>query len=108
MQRLVFIDDDEEELKSMERLVAGAYRYVPVHWPHQRPTQMHIGKPPAIFVSDLYLPPPDQGRGPKDLPRMVLQAHAVRAKRVGKCFRKLFPGPEDAKKRLKKTDRGWR
>jgi CheY-like chemotaxis protein len=103
MERLVFIDDDLEELKSMKRLVAGAYELIQVHWPRQKPTEELIGEPPALFVSDLYLPPGDQPDDVKDLPQDMLKAHAVKARGIANRFCTLFPGPRNAKKRLKDT-----
>ncbi len=91
MERLVFIDDDEAELKSVKRLVAGAYEYVPLHWPRQKPTEEFIGEPPAIFVSDLYLPPGDQGDGPIDYPEKVRKMHAARADRMYGHVPRPFP-----------------
>ena len=103
MKRLVFIDDDEEELKCMRKIVGGAYEYTQLHWPRQKPTKRFVGAPPAIFVSDLYLPPADHGGDPVDHPPKVLKKQAASAKRVGNCFPKLYPGPRDAKQRLRET-----
>ncbi len=70
MRRLVFIDDDPEELESMREIVREEYDYIPLQWPSQKPTGERIGAPPDIFVSDLYLPGPDSS-GEEIQPRGV-------------------------------------
>jgi hypothetical protein len=77
MDRLAFIDDDEDELARVRELVEGAYEFVPIHWPRQKPTEALAGRPPALFVSDLYMPPPDHPVDPTDHPKEVLEAHAA-------------------------------
>ena len=79
MDRLVFIDDDEDELELMRGLVVGAYEYVPLHWPRQKPAEDLTGSPPDIFVSDLYLPPKDDGDDPIDHSKEVLEMQAAKA-----------------------------
>ncbi len=62
MAKLVFIDDDPEELDKMRPIVGDEYDYRPIPWPLDGSLEDAIGEPgPDIFVLDLYLPP---GSGP--------------------------------------------
>ena len=65
--RLVFVDDDESELRDLQPLLSSDYEYLPLHWPNQRPTRMTVGDPPALFVLDMYLPPSDRSV-PENIP----------------------------------------
>src|SRR5713226_1291799 len=103
MERLVFIDDDEEELEGFASLVAGEFDYVPLHWPRQKPSEATVGDAPALFVSDLYLPSSDHVEQVVDFSVAMLGAQSAMAEKVGTCFRNLFPGPRHAKRRLRET-----
>lgn len=103
MDRLVFIDDDEDELARVKDLVAGAYEFVQVHWPQEKPTEELIGRPPDLFVSDLYMPPSEHRVDPADHCKEVLEAQAARAGKIAERILRLYPGPRHAKKRLKET-----
>jgi len=63
MRRLVFIDDDEQELKDFATIVQGDYVYTPIHWPGQE-VDLFRDPGPDIFVSDLYLPPSQGDKEP--------------------------------------------
>jgi hypothetical protein len=54
--RLVFIDDDPQELTDLGKIVGDDYDYKPVRWPVAEPIERSIGAAPAIFVLDLYFP----------------------------------------------------
>lgn len=103
MEKLVFIDDDEDKLRSFGELVAGAYECVTLHWPSQKPDEDTVGMAPAIFVSDLYLPSADYSDTLVDFPTEELQRQAEIATEVASCFPKLYPGPRNAKKRMRET-----
>jgi CheY-like chemotaxis protein len=62
--RLVFVDDDPQELEDFGSIVTDEYSYQPVHWPLSGSLDDIVGKPPAIFVLDMYFPP--VGDGPPD------------------------------------------
>src|SRR5712692_1007637 len=104
MKRLVFVDDDREELEAMEQLVVGAYEFVGLHWPRQVPNRVTIGEPtPAIFVSDLYVPSLNGGDEPIYFPPVVLAKQMELAKRTAEEFMQLYPGPTNAKRRMRQT-----
>lgn len=100
MRRLVFIDDDETELKAFSDVVRGSYECETVHWPKEA-AKLFGGSKPNIFVSDLYLPSLDGDRTPTDADRQV----AARAARdVGDSFSSLcVDSSTDDKSRLRKT-----
>jgi hypothetical protein len=51
VDRLVFIDDDEDELATFNSLVSDAFDCVLLHWPTDKPTREAVGDPaPVIFV----------------------------------------------------------
>jgi DNA-binding NarL/FixJ family response regulator len=102
MRRLVFIDDDETELKTFHNIVANSYMYETVHWPRES-AKLFAGSSPDIFVSDLYLPSVDGDRTPTDADK---QKAAREAKEVGNSFLDLYADTAiDAKARLQKTMR---
>jgi len=104
MDRLVFIDDDPDELRIMQDLVVDIYEYLGLDWPTQVPDRATIREPdPAIFVSDLYVPSPTYREGAADFPDAVLARQAELAKKTAAAFLKLYPGPRDAKKRMRGT-----
>ena len=56
MPRLVFIDDDPDELKTFSKIAGVVYDCTTVHWPRES-AKLFNDPGPDIFVSDLYLPP---------------------------------------------------
>lgn len=104
MDRLVFIDDDADELRIVQDLVSGTYEYLGLHWPEQVPDRATIGEPePVIFLSDLYVPPPTHRDVAADFPDEVLAGQAELARKTAEAFLQLYPGPRDAKKRMRQT-----
>ena len=104
MRRLVFVDDDESELAAMGKIVEGRYRYVPIHWPHERPTdEGKVKDPPDIVVLDLYLPP-GHGEIPATMPDADRQSQREGARDLAERLQTLYPGPPyDDKKVLRDT-----
>jgi hypothetical protein len=82
MERLVFIDDDKDELESFQKLVSRVYECVPIHWPRRKPTEEHVGARPVIFVSDLCLPPGDCVDDLVDFPAKELEDQAKMAEGI--------------------------
>jgi DNA-binding NarL/FixJ family response regulator len=85
MRQLVFIDDDEQELRDFRDIVGGHYDYTTVHWPGES-AKLESGQAPNIFVSDLYLPPPSGDTTPTPAQR---GATASRANQVAERFSAL-------------------
>ena len=54
MTHLIFIDDDETELKALETIVGGDYECTLVHWPREA-AKLHADRPPDLVVSDYFL-----------------------------------------------------
>ncbi len=104
MRRLVFVDDDKQELTAMGQLVEGKYEYVPLHWPHESPTdERKVNDPPDIFVLDLYLPP-GHSEIPAEIPAAERQSQSEAARDLADRFQKLYSGPpHDDKKLLRDT-----
>jgi len=104
MKRLVFVDDDRDELEAMEQLVVGTYAFVGLHWPREVPNRVTIGEPtPAIFVSDLYVPSLNGRDEFIDFPAEVLAKQTELAKKTAEAFMRLYPGPQNAKRRMRQT-----
>ena len=101
MRRLVFIDDDAEELKSMREIVQEEYDYIPLHWPNQRPTKELVGTLPDIFVSDLYLPARDSSEERIQNGQRLSQRQV--ASQIADHFGKLYDLSLDDKELLRKT-----
>ena len=100
MRRLVFIDDDQNELESFRVIVKGEYDCTTVHWPRES-AKLFRNPPPDIFVSDLYLPSPAGDAVPGAADR---DAAAEAAKRVAARFSCLSADPgSDHKARLRET-----
>lgn len=100
MPRLIFIDDDQQELEDFRDIVGSVYDYTTVHWPSE--SARIFNRPgPDIFVSDLYLPPRTGDRRPT----MAERDYAARAaSAVAAQFDSLFKAPTlDDKERLRKT-----
>jgi DNA-binding NtrC family response regulator len=98
--RLVFIDDDKEELRKFRKIVKGNCLCRTIHWPHQS-EELFKSPPPDVFVSDLYLPP----RGGDTTPTAAEIEDAKRAaRRVAKRFSSLYRGrSRNGKVLLRKT-----
>lgn len=101
MRRLVFVDDDDEELKNMAKLVEGKYDYLPLHWPKQRPENL-VGEPPDIFVLDLYLPPGHR-EARAEIPAEEREAQAEVAHELAKRFEGLYGSVDKDKALLQAT-----
>ncbi len=103
MRRLVFVDDDNDEIDNMANLVEGSYAYLGLHWPQKRPENL-VGEPPDIFVLDLYLPPGHR-QAVDDIPAEERRDQAVLAEDVADGFAKLYTAdpPYSDKARLRET-----
>jgi DNA-binding NarL/FixJ family response regulator len=100
MRRLVFIDDDESELEAFRKIVSGVYDCATVHWPVES-GKLLMGRKPAIFVSDLYLPSLSGDRTPASHER---DAARKAANKTGERFCSLYAGGhQDDKARLRRT-----
>lgn len=120
MDRLVFIDDDADEIDKVRELVKDTYEYLGLQWPKQLPDKMTIGEPePVIFVSDLYVPPQNHRDDITDFSDEMLLQHVEVAQQAAAAFLSLYPGPGEAKRRMRMTmdtlgrgrellDRQWR
>jgi hypothetical protein len=101
MQRLVFIDDDQEELKGFGKIVGGSYKYITVRWPEES-AKLFSGIPlVSIFVSNLYIPPESGDTHPTHVQR---DAAAAAVKEVAGLFSGLYRNRSwDDKRRLVET-----
>lgn len=100
MRRLVFIDDDEAELKAFRNIIGDSYEYTTVHWPAES-AKLFSDPNPDLFVSDLYLPPRSGGTNPTADERRAAAAAAVG---VSDSFSRLYMDPAcDDKARLRVT-----
>lgn len=101
MPRLVFLDDDADELKAFGEIVRGSYEYLPFHWPGK--TAKDIQCTPDLVVLDLYLPPPDKPE-PSRIAEEKLAGQRIIAEGVAECFRRLYPEfAHDSKRLLRET-----
>jgi DNA-binding NtrC family response regulator len=92
MNKLVFIDDDERELKDFGPLVEGEYTCTLIHWPNNR-EKLFSGEPPDLFVSDLYLPSADGDHKPN---AEQIEEAASTAREIAHRFHSLYPGGTQA------------
>lgn len=100
MRRLVFIDDDQNELDQFRDIVGGDYDLTEVLWPDESEKLFSISSP-NIFVSDLYLPSESGDAVPTKAQRSKA---ASAAKQVAKNFSALFANASwDDKERLQET-----
>jgi FixJ family two-component response regulator len=101
--RLVFVDDDESELRDLEPLLSSDYEYIPLHWPKEQPTRTRVGDPPALFVLDMYLPPRDRPV-PEKIDGTELENQRRQADAIAADVKRLYgPVPDDHKALLRKT-----
>jgi DNA-binding NtrC family response regulator len=84
--RLIFIDDDEDELDKFKEIVKGHYDCDTFQWPRES-EKLFKSKPPDVFVSDLYLPPCSGDTTPT--PAEIRDAKRG-AGEVAKLFESLF------------------
>jgi DNA-binding NarL/FixJ family response regulator len=100
MRRLVFIDDDKDELEKFTAIVKGHYECRTVHWP-QEGDDLFSRPAPDIFVSDLYLPP----RTGDAIPTPAQREEGARiAKAVARQFSELYAeSSQNDKARLRAT-----
>lgn len=100
MRKLTFVDDDKSELDAFRRIVEGVYDCETVHWPRES-DRLFAGSPPAIFVSDLYLPSEAGDRIPTSAER---DGARKAAQEVGARFSNLYADEsQDDKARLQET-----
>jgi len=99
--RLVFLDDDPQELEDLRSIVEADYEYSPIRWPAAQPLEDLIGKPPAILVLDLYFP--DNETAPDRIPAQQLHVQAALARQIAQRFLQLYDGPPDGKRLLRDT-----
>lgn len=99
--RLVFFDDDPQELEDLRSIVQADYQYSPIRWPARQPIEDLIGEPPAIFVLDLYFP--DNENTPQRISPEALAAQAATARDLARRFSQLYEAPTDAKALLRET-----
>lgn len=92
MNKLVFIDDDERELKEFGPLVEGEYTCTLIHWPNDR-EKLFSGEPPDLFVSDLYLPSADGDHKPTT---EQIEEAASTAREIAHRFHSLYAGGTQA------------
>ena len=92
MNKLVFIDDDERELKDFGSLVEGEYTCTLMHWPNDR-EKLFSGQAPDLFVSDLYLPSGDGDHQPN---AEQIQEAASTAREIAHRFHSLYAGGTQA------------
>jgi DNA-binding response OmpR family regulator len=92
MNRLVFIDDDERELKEFASLIEGEYTCTLIHWPNDR-ENLFSGEPPDLFVSDLYLPSADGDHKPD---AEQIEEAASTAREIAHRFHSLYAGGTQA------------
>src|SRR5260370_5976113 len=101
MGRLVFFDDDADELKTFGEIVRGHYEYLSFQWPREKVTA--IQKAPDIVVLDLYLPS-ESGDEPTRIPEEKLAGQKILAEGVAHCFSTLYQNfAHDAKRLLRET-----
>jgi CheY-like chemotaxis protein len=98
--RVVFIDDDQNELDDMKSIVQEEYDYSPIKWP-VRSIEKAVGKPPSIFVLDLYFPA--EGTEKDHIPAEHLQNQTARAKHIGDNFSRLYDAHPSGKELLRRT-----
>lgn len=92
MNKLVFIDDDERELKDFASLIEGEYTCTLIHWPNDR-EKLFFGEPPDLFVSDLYLPSEEGDHKPN---REQIEEAASAAREIAHRFHSLYAGGTQA------------
>ena len=92
MSTLVFIDDDERELKEFSALVEGEYTCKLIHWPNER-EKLFSGQAPDLFVSDLYLPSTDGDHKPS---AEQIEEAASTAREIAHRFHSLYAGGTQA------------
>jgi len=95
---LVFVDDDPEELESVRKLLGSKYDLQLVHWPLQRIS----GRPPDIFVLDLYLPSAKMGE--KQMSSEAIREQADQVQRIAANLPVLYSNhAHDGKRLLRET-----
>ncbi len=100
--RLVFIDDDPQELDDFGPLVREAYDYVGVRWPMAGSLEEAIGPAPALFVLDMYFPPAEGG-APETIGEAARTRQAAAARAVAERMAHLYDEAADGKRLLRET-----
>ena len=100
--RLVFIDDDPQELADLRLIVQEDYDYVPIQWPYAQSLDELIGETPALFVLDLFFPPVDETT-PNGIPSTHVSEQTAAARRIGEDFSHLYDAQLNGKDLLRKT-----
>ncbi len=100
--RLVFIDDDPQELEDLGSIVAEEYDYVPIQWPYAKSLDELVREPPAIFVLDLFFPP--AGEAASDtIPPEHIPDQSAHAQRIVEGFSRLYGAQLNGKELLRRT-----
>jgi CheY-like chemotaxis protein len=100
MKRLVFIDDDQQELDDLRTIVEGEYEYVPIRWPVRRTLEDVIGDRPSLIVLDLYFP---AGNADDTIPEASWRTQERSAQDIAHRFQRLYEQPKDGKSLLRET-----
>jgi CheY-like chemotaxis protein len=100
--RLVFIDDDPQELTDFENIVSEDYEYVPIQWPVEGSLEQGIGPAPAVIVLDMYFPPANC-MAPVTISDRSRATQAARAKELSSRISRLYDDIADGKRLLRET-----
>jgi len=102
--KLLFVDDDPEEIKTIKPLVEAEFDFEGRAWPFDGPIQDVVGNAPDIFVLDLYLPPAGES-APEDIPDEEMAVQQALAERASRRFSALYVNyePNGGKKLLQQT-----
>jgi hypothetical protein len=82
---LLFIDDDQEELDALGKIVSEEFDYLPIKWPFKEP--IRIPRKPNIIVLDLYFP---EGNAPLVIDTKTMLIQKAEAERISNSFRDLY------------------
>jgi DNA-binding NarL/FixJ family response regulator len=102
--KLLFVDDDPEEIKTIRPLVEAEFDFEGRAWPFDQPIKHVVGNAPDIFVLDLYLPPTGEP-APEDISDEEMTVQQALAERASRCFSALYMNyePKGGKKLLQQT-----
>jgi len=100
--RLVFIDDDPQELVDLGSIVGDDYDYTPVKWPVVGPIERSIGAAPAIFLLDLYFPR-STGVVSDAISEAAKAQQSASAKKLSQQLLQLYEDVSDGKRLLRET-----
>jgi DNA-binding NarL/FixJ family response regulator len=102
--KLLFIDDDPEEIKAIKPLVSAEFEFEGRSWPFDGQIEHVVGDIPDIFVLDLYLPPAG-GPAQEDISEAEMAVEQAIAERAGRRFAALYTNyePKGGKRLLQQT-----